>query len=204
MAVSRHCTSSHVARPTDPIVDQSTTIASLVIVRNTVRLGFCGCEKQTLHEDENGRADDRDEVQGKVHDVSDQCLWAEALKGTLENLSQPLHGLRARLNLAAFADHVCRVSGDKGAVKGVEDGILKYPVSGDDVDNGRALIENQEDGSDDGEGPVDEDEDGELRQIGKGKHSADDGRGEGEVGPKAGEEGLPKGTVGEEVEDTLR
>lgn len=113
-----------------------------------------------MQEDENGSSDDGDKVQWKIRDISHQGSWAEAFKGALEYLAEPLHGLVARLDLAALADYVCGVSGDEGAVKGVKDGILEDPVAGDDVDNGGALIEDQEDGGDNGEGSVDKDKDG--------------------------------------------
>lgn len=118
---------------THPIMNQPTAIPALVGVSQAVHEWAGPVEEQTLKKEENGGADDGDEVEGEVDEISDQGRRGEALKGALENLAEPLHGLGARFDLAALANDVGGVSGDKGAIKGVEDGILNDEIAGDDL-----------------------------------------------------------------------
>jgi len=156
-----------------------------------------------LKDDENDGSNNRDEVEGQVDDVADERRDAKLVKGALEDAPEARHGVAAGLDLAALAHHGGVVAGDEGAVEGVEERLLEEPVAGNNVDNGGGLVEDDQHGGEDGERAVDEDEDGKLRQVGEGKHAADDGHGETDVRGEAGGEGLPQRAMGEEVEYPL-
>lgn len=72
------------------------------------------------------------EVKRQVHDISNQRLGAETLERILENFSQSLDGIPARLQLSAFTDKIGSVPGNQGAVKGVQEGILHDEVPGEE------------------------------------------------------------------------
>lgn len=52
------------------------------------------------------------EVERQVHEIPNQRLGAETLEGVLEDLSQSLNGISARLQLSAFTDKVGSVPGN--------------------------------------------------------------------------------------------
>lgn len=80
---------------------------------------------------------------------------------------------------------------------------MEKPVSGDSVDNGGALVEDEKHGRKHCQGAVDKNQNGQLRQVCKGEHASNDADRKGYIGPEARDEGLPKRAVRGEVEDAL-
>lgn len=159
--------------------------------------------RASLDQDEEKSADYGYEVQRQVHDVSNQSLGTEPLKGALENLAKLLYGIRAGLQLAALANDGIGISRNQGAVEGVKQRILEKPGTGGHVDDGGALVEDQEDCREDSQRAVEEDEDGKLGYVGEEKHAGHDSDGEQEIGTDAGQKRLPQGPVRGEEDDAL-
>lgn len=156
-----------------------------------------------MKDDENHRANHRDEVQRQVHDISYDGLGTKLLKGALENFAELLNGVAAGLDLTSLANHGTFVASKKCAIKCVEKRILQQVVAGDQSDECGALVENQKHRCEDGERPIDEDQDGELGQVGEGEHANNRGHVEGNVLREAHDEGLPQRAMRDEVEDSL-
>jgi hypothetical protein len=116
----------------------------------------------------------RNEVERQVHEVPHKSLRAESGERSLEDLSEPSHGVTARLQLPALAHNVGSTSSDKRAVERVQEGILKEEVSGQHRDNGRALAEDEDNRGKDSKRSVYEDENGKLRHVGEGEHGGYD------------------------------
>lgn len=90
-----------------------------------------------------------------------------------------------------MGDEVGGISRHQSSVEGVEQSVLQDPSAGQHVDNGRALIEDEEDGSQDCDGTVDEDHDGQLGQVCQCKHARQDPSAQGQRGADLAPEGLP-------------
>lgn len=143
------------------------------------------------------------EVERQVHDISNQCLGAETLEGVLENLSQSLNGISARLELSAFTDEVGSVPGNQGAVKGVQEGILHHKVPGEERNDRRALVQDEHCCGEDCERSVDESHERELRHVGEEKHARHHSDRQRHNRGQLLKEGLPKAAMAQEVEDSL-
>lgn len=99
--------------------------------------------RRTLQIEKHGRANNRDEVEGQVHDVSNDGRRAELGKGVFYCLSKPLDGITSGLDLATLTDHVDGISRDEGAIERVKNGLLQEPVPRDHIRNGRAFIQHK-------------------------------------------------------------
>lgn len=126
---------------------------------------------QTLKSDEYSSPHYRDEVQRQIHQVSDDGLGAKALERASENLAQLGNGVTPRLKLPTLSNKVGSISGHQGPVKGVKQGVLEDPGTGDHGDDGRALVQDEEDGGQECDGTVHENHDGQLRKVGQRKHA---------------------------------
>lgn len=143
------------------------------------------------------------EVERQVHDIADQRLGAETLEGVLEDLSQSLNGISARLELSALTDEVGSVPGNQGTVEGVQKGILHHEVPGKERNDGRALVQDEYCGGEHGKRSVDESHERELRHVGEEKHARHHSDRKCHDRGQLLKEGLPKAAVAHEVEDSL-
>lgn len=80
---------------------------------------------------------------------------------------------------------------------------MKQVGPGYHVDDGRTLVENQQDGGENGERAIEEDENGKLGDVGEEEHAGDDGHGEDEIGAQAREQRPPERPVEGEIDDAL-
>lgn len=75
---------------------------------NTTNAGLGGA--QTLKHNENTSPDNRNKVERKVNEVTDNGLRRKALEGALDDLSELLDRVVARSQFTAFADNAGGVS----------------------------------------------------------------------------------------------
>lgn len=142
------------------------------------------------------------EVERKIHDVSNDGRRCELGEGVLQDLAEPRDRVASRLELPSLADDTSRVAGNKGAIERVQKGILQQEVAREEVDNSRTLVQDQQNRGENGKWAVHEDEDGKLGHIGEEKHGAEHSDGETQRGKDTGSEWLPKGPMSEKIEDS--
>lgn len=126
----------------------------------------------TLHDDKQHSSNDWNKVEWQIHEVSDDGRGAELLKGTLDDLAQFCHGVIASLDLSTLLHNTGIVASHQRSIKGIEESILKEPISRDDVNNCRALVQDEHHRGEHSQGTVNENEDGKLWEVGEEEHSS--------------------------------
>lgn len=125
-----------------------------------------------LKKDEENGTNNRDEIEGQIHEVSNDCFGTESLEWFLQCLSEFLNRITAGFDLSPFLHNLPLVSREQCAVEGVENGIFQKKVARDSVDDCSTFVEDQKDGADHCDRTVHEYKDRELGEIGKGKHAS--------------------------------
>lgn len=100
----------------------------------------------SLQDDENGRANNRNEVEWKVHEVSNDGVRGEFGKRRLDHLAQSCHGVTTTLDLPPSANQIRAVLLHKGPVKCVHQGFVEEERPGYDVADSRTFAECQQGG----------------------------------------------------------
>jgi len=95
----------------------------------------------SLQDDENGRANNRNEVEWEVHQVSNDGVRCEFGKRRLDHLAQPCHGVTTTLDLPPSANQIRAVLLHKGPIKCVHQGFVEEERPGYDVADSRAFAE---------------------------------------------------------------
>jgi hypothetical protein len=157
----------------------------------------------SLKEEEDGSADNGDEVEGKVQKVSNQSLDAKPAEGILQSPPQSRNGIIAGLELSSLLYELALVARQEGAIECVEEGILEKIVPSNHVDNCGTLIEDEEPRRDNGQGPIDKYENAELGQVGEREHAGYDSAVEGQILGQFGDKGLPEGSMPDKVHDAF-
>lgn len=80
----------------------------------------------TLQSYEDDRAHNRDEVEGQVHNIANECLRGELLERRFDELAELLHWIIkvARLQLTAFRENTSLSARDQDTIKCIHQGIL--------------------------------------------------------------------------------
>ena len=149
-----------------------------------------------LRIEEDHRSEDGDEVQREVEHVADDSLRAELLERAFGKLAKLADGVGgAGFDLTSLSDNGGHVSGEKGAIEGVEQGVIDEECLGEDIDDGGGLGKGQEYGGEGGERTVEEGEDRGLWQIGENEHEAYHANRESESRHQLRKERLPESLV---------
>lgn len=145
----------------------------------------------TLDSDKYRGTDNRNGIERQIHDVTNDGLWAESIKWTLEDLAQFLHRITARFDLSSLAHDLSVSACEQSAVECVKQCIPEEIVSRNEIDDSGAFVENEQTGGYNCEWSVDKDENGELGKIRECEHATDDTCGEENQGTELGEEWRP-------------
>lgn len=89
------------------------------------------------------------------------------------------------------------------AIKRVNESILDEEGAIDEVRDGRALAEHEQNCRQSSQRTVEDGKDGSLRQVGEGEHEGGNSNAGGDDWGKFGGERLPKASVGDEVVEAL-
>lgn len=74
----------------------------------------------TLDNDKYRGTDDRNGIERQIHDVTNDGLWAESFKWTLEDLAQFLHRITARFDLSSLTHDLSVSTCEQSAVECVK------------------------------------------------------------------------------------
>lgn len=145
----------------------------------------------TLQIDENHCTHNGDKVERQVNKVANHSLGAKLGERALEDLAQLGHGVTAGLELSALAHDGGSIARHQGGIKGVQDGILEQPSTGDSSDDGCALTQDEENGRHYGQGTVEDEQEAQLGNVGECEHAGDDADGQGQEGTELRKERFP-------------
>lgn len=96
-----------------------------------------------LEQDEHGGTDDGDEVEGQVHDVSDDGAGSKFGEWLLDELTKTTNGITATTDLALLGHEFGLALGNQSTVKSIDQAVLDEEGLGQGVEDGAALVETE-------------------------------------------------------------